>query len=100
MPDSPQSRGGHARAAKLSPARRSAIARKAARGRWGQPRLAPEPEFKRVTIHLDSAMDRALEHLAAEGLLGCDADEVATYLLLRALDDLWRAGVLKLGAKS
>ena len=45
-----KAKGGHARAAKLSPARRSAIAKKAAKARWGDTGLSSSLVPKRIKV--------------------------------------------------
>lgn len=48
--DKPQSTGGHARAAKLSPEERSSIASIAAQARWGKPPARVDPELRFLTL--------------------------------------------------
>jgi hypothetical protein len=52
---------------------------------WSQPSIA---------VDLSPGQVRALEHLANEGLLGETIEEVVHYLIMRGIDDLWRAGVI------
>lgn len=47
-------------------------------------------------VELPSETRRMLDVIAEAGLLGGTADEVASYLICRGLDDMMRAGVLSL----
>lgn len=95
------SKGGHARAAALSAARRSRIARKAARARWGKEEDGPEEEIEIIrgkgliedapTLAEAAAMLRAeadrLDQIAREGweLEAPVADDYGTLIQVPAL---------------
>jgi hypothetical protein len=55
-----------------------------------------EALYPRIVLDIASAESDALEQLAALGIYGASADDVATYLIIRGLDDLARAGILPL----
>lgn len=49
-----------------------------------------------LEIDLPPETGRILQSIALAGVLGATVSEVAAYLIVRGLDDLMRAGVLKL----
>jgi hypothetical protein len=57
-------------------------------------RAAERANSNGIVIEVASAEAEALEFLAEYGIYGPSADDVATYLIIRGLDDLTRAGVL------
>jgi hypothetical protein len=54
-------------------------------------------DIPQIILDITSFEARALDRLAELGPYGPSADDVATYLIMRGLDDLMRAGVLKFG---
>lgn len=87
MSDAPQSKGGVARAAALTPEQRSAVAKRAAAARWGNPAPDPPaamirlnlsakaiPGFKRLRKAIDRATKAAAELQLALDELGIEHD--------------------------
>jgi hypothetical protein len=62
MNENKQANGGHARAKNLSPARRKAIAAKAAKARWGNPDAkAPKKATREVDQEFEADLSRSLK---------------------------------------